>query len=73
MNRTLALRIAVVAFICIVLAGTLYFTPKSAPAGAKTFTLVIANNALASGPSVITVNQDDTVTLNVQVGPRRPA
>src|SRR5579871_6471791 len=66
MNRRVMFWVAVVAFICIVLAGTLYFTPKSAPASAKEFTLVIANNALASGPSLITVNQDDTVTLHIQ-------
>ncbi len=66
MNRVIALRIALVAAICAALAGVIYFTPKPAPANEKTFDLVLKDNALASGPSVMTVNQGDTVILHVQ-------
>jgi hypothetical protein len=66
MSRTSAARLALVAFIGVLLAGVLYFTPKLAPATHKSFTLVLKSKALASGPSLITVNQDDTVTLNVK-------
>jgi plastocyanin len=60
------MRIAVVALIGILLAGVLYFTPRLAPATAKTYTLVLKDDVLASGPSLMTVNQGDAVTLHVQ-------
>jgi plastocyanin len=62
-NRTVAARIALVVVIGAVLAGLLYFAPKPAPATSKSFTLVLANNALVSGPALMKVNQGDTVTL----------
>ena len=66
MNRRFAALIAMIVLIGVVLAGVLYVTPKPPPATEKSFVLVIKDNALASGPSVMTVNQDDTVTLRVQ-------
>jgi hypothetical protein len=66
MNRTVAARIALVAFIGVLLGGVIYFTPRLAPATEKTYALVLKDNALVSGPSLITVNQDDTVTLNIK-------
>src|SRR3974390_1398310 len=66
MNRTLALRLATAAVIAGLLAGLLYFTPRLAPATAKTYSLVLQNDALASGASLMTVNQGDTVTLHLK-------
>jgi len=66
MNRTLALRVATAVVIAGLLAGLLYFTPKLAPATARTYTLIVQNDALASGASLMTVNQGDTVTLHVK-------
>jgi hypothetical protein len=66
MTRTLALRIAVAVVICALLAGLLYFTPRLAPASAKTYTLVLQDEALVSGASLMTVNQGDTVTLHIK-------
>ena len=54
------------AVICALLAGLLYFTPRVAPATAKTYTLVLQGDALASGASSIAVNQGDTVTLHLK-------
>jgi hypothetical protein len=65
MNRSLVLRVATVVVIAAVLAGLLHFAPRVAPATAKTYTLVLKEGALASGPSLISVNQGDTVTLNL--------
>src|SRR5580692_3292140 len=66
MNRTLALRIATAAVIGALLAGLLYFTPKVVPASAKKYALVLQGAALVSGAPLMTVNQDDTVTLQVK-------
>jgi len=66
MSRPVVIRVALVALLFAVLAGALYFTPKPAPATEKSFTLVLKDNALASGSSVMTVNQGDTVALHVQ-------
>ena len=66
MNRTLALRIALVAVICALLAGLIFFAPKLAPASAKSYALVLQDDALASGASLMTVNQGDTVTLHLK-------
>jgi hypothetical protein len=66
MNRILALRVATAVVIIGLLAGLLYFTPRPAPATAKTYTLVLQNDALVSGASLMTVNQGDTVTLHVK-------
>jgi hypothetical protein len=66
LNRTLALRIATAVVICALLAGLLYFTPRLAPASAKTYTLVLQDDALASGASMMSVNQGDTVTLHLK-------
>ena len=40
--------------------------PRPAPATAKIFTLVLQNDALASGESLMSVNQGDTVTLHLK-------
>jgi hypothetical protein len=40
--------------------------PRVAPATAKSYTLVLQDDALASGASLITVNQGDTVTLHLK-------
>lgn len=66
MNRKLLVRIALVAVIAGVLAGLMYFMPKPMPATDKTFTLVLKDYALVSGPSRMMVNQGDTVTLRVK-------
>jgi plastocyanin len=66
MKQARTIRIAMVLFIVGVLAGVLYFTPRLAPATAKSYTLVFKDNALASGPTLMTVNQGDTVTLRMK-------
>jgi hypothetical protein len=66
LNRTPALRIATAIVIAALLAGLLYFMPRVAPPSAKTYSLVLENEALASGPSLMSVNQGDTVTLHVK-------
>jgi hypothetical protein len=66
MNRTLALRVTTAAVIVGLLAGLLYFTPSLAPATSKAYTLVLQNDALVSGASLMTVNQGDTLTLHVK-------
>lgn len=65
-NHTLAVRIATALVVGALLAGLLYFTPKLAPATAKTFVLVVQDDSLASGESVISVNQGDSVTLRIR-------
>ena len=66
MNRRLVLRLSTAAVIAALLAGLVYFTPRVAPATAKTYTLALQDGALATGPSLISVNQGDTVTLNLR-------
>jgi hypothetical protein len=66
MNRKLVLRIALLAIIAILLGGLLYFAPRPAAATAKSFSLVLKDYVLTSGPALMKVNQDDTVTLRVQ-------
>jgi len=66
MRHARTFRVALVLFIVAVLVGVLYVTPRLAPATAKSYTLVFRNNALASGPTLMTVNQGDTVTLRIQ-------
>jgi hypothetical protein len=66
MNRRLILRVSTFGVIAALLGGLVYFTPRVAPASAKTYTLVLQEGALASGPSLISVNQGDTVILNLR-------
>jgi hypothetical protein len=65
-NRILTLRIATAVIIAALLAGLLYFTPRLAPVTAKSFTLIWKNDALASGATLMTINQGDTLTLHIQ-------